>query len=574
MPNNIRATVGVKDNASNELDRIKAKFTGLQKQGAKGFAIGASAAITAKGINLVADAASGAVAALGDMVEAAIADEESQRKLGAALQANIPNWDGQTDAIERVLESRMKLGYSDDEQRQSLATLVAVTKDSTKALDLQRKAMDLARLRNIDLQAASDILGKVYGGNIGILSRYGIQVKKGATATEALAQITELANGQAEAWANTTRGKLTVAQVQLSEAMEKLGYTVLPAVAEAADAVSRAFDNMSIPLEEIEEAATKGSQAAGARMQQLQSIADELGVSVDRAWTLMAESGKGNAADIRAYLDRTADAGEAMRGRINWSMTHAGDDVEELTGEVEQLKEHTKTATERTADYFHAMAESIQDDVDTLQDEAFDPIEERLDQQATHFRIVSAIESRESAKGKDAVVDANRDIVEALDDQVDKLQTLGKRHKLTAKDVDQYEADVTAAYKAMGKKVPPEIQKVIAKLRTLAGFNGKSVKYTVRIDSTTGAKRTGGPKAAGGTVAQGMAYPVGENGPEMFVPDRSGTIIPTGKAMAGATYNYNLTVLGDIRARDESSLLATMRRLQAVARPNVTSMYG
>ena len=574
MPNNIRATVGVKDNASNELDRIKAKFTGLQKQGAKGFAIGASAAITAKGINLVADAASGAVAALGDMVEAAIADEESQRKLGAALQANIPNWDGQTDAIERVLESRMKLGYSDDEQRQSLATLVAVTKDSTKALDLQRKAMDLARLRNIDLQAASDILGKVYGGNIGILSRYGIQVKKGATATEALAQITELANGQAEAWANTTRGKLTVAQVQLSEAMEKLGYTVLPAVAEAADAVSRAFDNMSIPLEEIEEAATKGSQAAGARMQQLQSIADELGVSVDRAWTLMAESGKGNAADIRAYLDRTADAGEAMRGRINWSMTHAGDDVEELTGEVEQLKEHTKTATERTADYFHAMAESIQDDVDTLQDEAFDPIEERLDQQATHFRIVSAIESRESAKGKDAVVDANRDIVEALDDQVDKLQTLGKRHKLTAKDVDQYEADVTAAYKAMGKKVPPEIQKVIAKLRTLAGFNGKSVKYTVRIDSTTGAKRTGGPKAAGGTVAQGVAYPVGENGPELFVPDRSGTIIPTGKAMAGATYNYNLTVLGDIRARDESSLLATMRRLQAVARPNVTSTYG
>lgn len=574
MPNNIRATVGVKDNASNELDRIKAKFTGLQKQGAKGFAIGASAAITAKGINLVADAASGAVAALGDMVEAAIADEESQRKLGAALQANIPNWDGQTDAIERVLESRMKLGYSDDEQRQSLATLVAVTKDSTKALDLQRKAMDLARLRNIDLQAASDILGKVYGGNIGILSRYGIQVKKGATATEALAQITELANGQAEAWANTTRGKLTVAQVQLSEAMEKLGYTVLPAVAEAADAVSRAFDNMSIPLEEIEEAATKGSQAAGARMQQLQSIADELGVSVDRAWTLMAESGKGNAADIRAYLDRTADAGEAMRGRINWSMTHAGSDVEELTGEVEQLKEHTKTATERTADYFHTMYESIQSDVDKLQDEAFDPIEARLDQQATHFRIVSAIEARESAKGKEAVVDANRDIVEALDDQVDKLQTLRDKHKLTAKDVDQYEADVVAAYKAMGKKIPPNIRAVIKELRTLASFNGKSVKYTVRIDSTTGAKRTGGPKAAGGTVAQGVAYPVGENGPELFVPDRSGTIIPTGKAMAGATYNYNLTVLGDIRARDESSLLATMRRLQAVARPNVTSTYG
>ena len=133
---------------------------------------------------------------------------------------------------------------------------------------------------------------------------------------------------------------------------------------------------------------------------------------------------------------------------------------------------------------------------------------------------------------------------------------------------------MVAAYKAMGKKIPPNIRAVIKELRTLASFNGKSVKYTVRIDSTTGAKRHGSPKAAGGTVAQGVAYPVGENGPELFVPDRSGTIIPTGKAMAGATYNYNLTVLGDIRARDESSLLATMRRLQAVARPNVTSTYG
>lgn len=38
----------------------------------------------------------------------------------------------------------------------------------------------------------------------------------------------------------------------------------------------------------------------------------------------------------------------------------------------------------------------------------------------------------------------------------------------------------------------------------------------------------GAPHAAGGPVDLGVAYPVGENGPEMFVPGTSGTIIPNG----------------------------------------------
>lgn len=573
MPNNIRATVGVKDNASNELDRIKAKFAGLQKQGAKGIGIGIAAGATTAAVGILGDAVGRMGDLIGDATQAAMEEEVSIKKLGAALQANIKDWNGNTDAIEQTLQSRMRLGFADDEQRESLATLVAVTKDSTKALDLQRKAMDLARLRNISLQAAADILGKVYGGNIGILSRYGIQVKKGATATEALAEVTKMAAGQAEAYANTNSGKLLAAQVKVGEAMEKFGAVILPTVADAAgtaaDAITTVTDAMTT-LNTIMPETSKGTHDLGDGLGDLISTIPGIGA----AFQVIGGAAKAMEKDIDGAADHSMDAVEEARGQIDWAAGEVEESFEGVGEEAGDMKRDIKTAAERSAEYFHTMYESIQDDVDTLQDEAFDPIEERLDQQATHFRIVSAIESRESAKGKDAVVDANRDIVEALDDQVDKLQTLGKRHKLTAKDVDQYEADVTAAYKAMGKKVPPEIQKVIAKLRTLAGFNGKSVKYTVRIDSTTGAKRTGGPKAAGGTVAQGVAYPVGENGPELFVPDRSGTIIPTGKAMGGATYNYNLTVLGDIRARDESSLLATMRRLQAVARPNVTSTYG
>jgi len=36
----------------------------------------------------------------------------------------------------------------------------------------------------------------------------------------------------------------------------------------------------------------------------------------------------------------------------------------------------------------------------------------------------------------------------------------------------------------------------------------------------------GGQKAAGGPVASGTTYMVGERGPELFTPNRSGSIIP------------------------------------------------
>ena len=55
----------------------------------------------------------------------------------------------------------------------------------------------------------------------------------------------------------------------------------------------------------------------------------------------------------------------------------------------------------------------------------------------------------------------------------------------------------------------------------------------------------GGFRAAGGPVASGTSYVVGENGPELFTPNRSGTIIPNG-AMGGGGAVINLTVNGAI----------------------------
>ena len=206
--------------------KFKAAYSGSELQ--KGLFAGLGLAGGLGAATLVAKAIGAVTDALGDSVKAAREEQLSVAKLDAALEANVDSWNGNTDAIEAALQARMKLGFADDEQRDSLAQLLVVTKDATKALDVQRAAMDLARLRNMSLADASALLGKVYGGNVGVLRRYGFQLAKGTTATEALAEVQRAAGGQAEAWAE--KNKKAVADVRIGEAMETIGLALIPVV--------------------------------------------------------------------------------------------------------------------------------------------------------------------------------------------------------------------------------------------------------------------------------------------------------------------------------------------------------
>lgn len=220
-------------------------LTGKLQGVGKGMVLGAGIGA----FNLLTGAISSAVGMMGEMRLAYQEDQVSQQKLATSLQSNVERWDGQTAAIEKVIAAQMRLGFSDDEQRSSLAELAGVTRDVTEAQELQSLAMDLARFKNLDLGTASDILGKVYAGNMGTLSRYGIVLEEGATSTEALAAIQKLAAGQAEAYADTSLGKEEAAHLKVAEAQEKVGKildeisTVIIPI--AADAITTLVDGFS-----------------------------------------------------------------------------------------------------------------------------------------------------------------------------------------------------------------------------------------------------------------------------------------------------------------------------------------
>ena len=220
-------TLIAKDAASGAIKSVDKAMDGLHSTGGRlGGVLGGLGGILTSLPVLIGGA--GITAALVGMTKAAADDEASMKKLTTAVAANVQGWDGHTDALDAAIAKSQSLGFTDDDVRDSLTRLITSTHDVTEATQLNAAAMDLARLKGIPLADAANIIGKVHDGNVGILSRYGIEVAKGATATEALAAIQAAASGQAEAYGATTAGGMDRLNIAVGELGEQVGTLFLP----------------------------------------------------------------------------------------------------------------------------------------------------------------------------------------------------------------------------------------------------------------------------------------------------------------------------------------------------------
>jgi hypothetical protein len=83
------------------------------------------------------------------------------------------------------------------------------------------------------------------------------------------------------------------------------------------------------------------------------------------------------------------------------------------------------------------------------------------------------------------------------------------------------------------------------------GWIDKLIASIRRLNIVQGARNIisrglgfGGGRAAGGFVQGGMSYLVGEQGPELFLPGRSGYIVPNQK-LGGKNININIFIKGN-----------------------------
>lgn len=164
-----------------------------------------------------------------DAVLAAVEAEKSQARLRAQLDALDISFRKHAGEIDRVIQKHSQLSGLDDEDLQDAFTnIIRVTGEVNKSLRLTGLAADFARAKQMDVAKAGELVGKVAGGNIGILARYGVVLKDGATAAEALAELQRRFGGQAEAYGKTAAGSVDRLSVAWENVQERLGQKLLP----------------------------------------------------------------------------------------------------------------------------------------------------------------------------------------------------------------------------------------------------------------------------------------------------------------------------------------------------------
>lgn len=484
---------------------------------------------------------------LGAAVTAAAEEEAGIKRLTTAISENDRAWDGNMGAVEDVIAARERLAFSDGEQRDSLAKLVAITKDVGRALELQRVAMDLARLRGMALGDAGELIGKVYGGNVGILARYGIQLRKGATATDALREVQRMSAGQAQAYADTTAGAMSSLQIALDDLQEDIGRELLPVMKDLAtfardDLVPAISDTIRM-IKDLssysDELGTVLSVITGNVVNQNAAIEDwfasldpwartfhdlgaELGYSRVQVYRLAEQfrSEGRSIVDFGAYL-----------GGLRGDVEGVGDAAGDAAGDIGALPSAMRAAARATVDW-SAMTDGIVAE--------FETVTRKVRGKMRSFRRVAIADPLRSAKRE-----ARRRMAEVV---------WALKHPMSEAELEkEYRREIRKGTKAMNDALRTGNAAAYAKASKFVTDMKAKLAELEQVDISINLRmrqaqyhdlRNAAPgywqsehRAGGGPVMAGHPYVVGERRAEVFVPDRDGTILPSTRGL-GATYVY------------------------------------
>jgi len=181
----------------------------------------------AASLGVAAGLAAAAVAAAGfglTAAKAAIAAEIPTARLRKTVESTGIAWGEAKKEISSTIEEQKRLAaYSGGDLKNALSALIRMTGSAADGQRTLAIATNLARAAGIDLETSAKLVGRVYNGNTGVLKRYGIAVREGASATEALAAIERTVAGQAEAYAETTEGRFELLQGRIKSIQVAVG---------------------------------------------------------------------------------------------------------------------------------------------------------------------------------------------------------------------------------------------------------------------------------------------------------------------------------------------------------------
>ncbi len=169
-------------------------------------------------------------------VAAAKEAELAEARLGQALASAGLSHKKYGKQLDAVIQKTSKLAALDDEElSDSFAKLVRTTGSVEKATKGMALAADIARARNISLEAATKAVERALAGNESAFSRLGIQSNKNKDATDELTEAQRRFGGAAERYGKTSVAANERLAIAWENVQEKLGKKMLPALVKVSE---------------------------------------------------------------------------------------------------------------------------------------------------------------------------------------------------------------------------------------------------------------------------------------------------------------------------------------------------
>lgn len=192
-------------------------------------------------------------------VSAAMDDAAAQVELARQLKNSTGATADQIAAVEDYIKKTQNAtGVLDDQLRPAFSTLTRFTKNQTESQKLLNIALDISAATGKPLEAVSLALGKAYDGSTVALQKLGIQTKDAAGEALSFDEIQQnlvaTFGGATQAAAETTAGKMAIAQASFADLQETVGLALIPALTGVLDAVKPlldAFNSLSPEVQQV-----------------------------------------------------------------------------------------------------------------------------------------------------------------------------------------------------------------------------------------------------------------------------------------------------------------------------------
>lgn len=187
------------------------------------------------------------VALLKASVQAAAADDKSQRILNRTLANS--GWGAATQQVnDYIAQTEKATGIADDQLRPAFSKLFLVTKDATAAQQLLTKSFDYAAGTGKDLDTVVTALQKALAGQRKGLTQLGTGLDatflKTASLTDIIDALDQRFVGQSAAAVASYAGQIGLIQNAVDRAKEALGYTFIDALGKASTSTNELADSI------------------------------------------------------------------------------------------------------------------------------------------------------------------------------------------------------------------------------------------------------------------------------------------------------------------------------------------